>query len=1371
MRFARTATTLIVACVGLAVAGDLFAASVDAAVIHEHLGDITRVPAQGPLGEAVPDSGKFLSNYGLTVGDGSLWVIGQKPDSGAWIGRGSSGGAVEPIDRFSLSDNEFESQLPLESQMLHTGEPHVSMHYFEGFAVRDETASLKETELYAPGLRIECAPAPATSCSGSEDVVAVFDRAGDLQATWNGSDTPAKFETGEARVSDIAVDNSRSPGDWAAGDAYVAVGSQSRPELNVVDIFRPEAGGGEKYVGRLPGPHAGVFGAGQHGIAVDEANGDVIVAEGETTKESAVYVFEPTALESYALVRKITGPPGGAFNTTTSVYVGVDGGTGTGEGDVYVSNGGHVYEFDVAGGYRGQIPIAHPGGRTVVDPVSHRLYVAEAQSGDVSVFGPDLVVPDVTTGAVSAVTPSSAVVHGTVNALGEGPARCWFAWGVSEELESKAECPTQIEGSATQSVEATLEGLSPDTKYYYRLQSSNKNGRNTSPEATELCEGKLSVDACFTTSGPGLREEFARDVTATSATLGGRVSPHGRTTGYFFEYSTGDTSACDTDPELCVAAPGARGVAIGSGEEAVSAGPVHLQGLRPGVVYHYRIVALTEMSPGEIVAFHGADETFTTQTPGVEGLPDDRRWELVSPAQKNGALVEPIGKEGLIQAAADGGSFTFHTNQPTEADPAGYANQEQVLAVRGGEGWSSRDISIAHAPAAGQSEGVGEDYRFFGEDLARAVVQPAGAFIPASSPQAIAPRETSEQTAFLREDFDPAGGVCALSCYRPLVTGMPGFSNVPAGARFGEEGQCPDVAAMCGPQFVGASGNGEHVILKSSASLTEDAVSGLDYLYEWTDGRLALVSVLPGGGPAKDPVFQDWKESARHGVSEDGSRVFWHTNSGSLHLYMTDTVSGKSVLLDAVQGGDGGGSADPMFQTASADGSRAYFVDSQKLTVGASGGGDLYECVIVEEAGAPRCSLSDLTVTSGEEAAGLLGGVLGAGEDGSWVYFVADGVPRNGGTPVSGAVKGTCTQRFEGGELCNLYVYHEGVVRLVALLSGEDAADWGRGGDVSQLTARVSPDGEWLAFMSDRELTGYDNHDAETGAPDEEVYLYHATGGEVGALVCASCDPTGGRPVGEPYVGESLYGGNGVWETNSRLAANIPGWTPYRDGDALYQSRYLSDSGRLFFNSMGALAPQDVNGTWDVYEYEPPGVGDCTVASVRSGRCVGLISSGASAEESAFLDAGETGADVFFVTLAKLTSADFDQALDVYDAHECSAASPCVPEAPQSPPACSNAESCRVAPAPQPEVFGSPASATFSGPGSPVVSGSAPVVVRTKTKPAGKARRRKTALRACRKDRRGRKRMVCERAARRRYRGRAAHVRSRGVRNDKRGGG
>src|SRR6185437_6077035 len=99
---------------------------------------------------------------------------------------------------------------------------------------------------------------------------------------------------------------------------------------------------------------------------------------------------------------------------------------------------------------------------------------------------------------------------------------------------------------------------------------------------------------------------------------------------------------------------------------------------------------------------------------------------------------------------------------------------------------------------------------------------------------------------------------------------------------------------------------------------------------------------------------------------------------------------------------------------------------------------------------------------------------------------------------------------------CDLYVHHAGTTRLIAVLSGADAPDWSY--ELNKLTARVSPDGRWLAFMSQRPLTGYDNHDANSDKLDEEVYLYDATASAgAGAVVCASCDPTGARPIGVEY--------------------------------------------------------------------------------------------------------------------------------------------------------------------------------------------------------------------------------------------------------------
>ena len=87
--------------------------------------------------------------------------------------------------------------------------------------------------------------------------------------------------------------------------------------------------------------------------------------------------------------------------------------------------------------------------------------------------------------------------------------------------------------------------------------------------------------------------------------------------------------------------------------------------------------------------------------------------------------------------------------------------------------------------------------------------------------------------------------------------------------------------------------------------------------------------------------------------------------------------------------------------------------------------------------------------------------------------------------------------------------------------------------------------------------------------------------------------------------------------------------------------------GRLFFESLDALSPRDVNGNiQDVYQWEPNGVGSCE----RPDGCVSLISSGASPNDSMFLDSSHSGDDAFFITRQRLLPRDKDEQLDLYDA-------------------------------------------------------------------------------------------------------------------------
>jgi hypothetical protein len=99
------------------------------------------------------------------------------------------------------------------------------------------------------------------------------------------------------------------------------------------------------------------------------------------------------------------------------------------------------------------------------------------------------------------------------------------------------------------------------------------------------------------------------------------------------------------------------------------------------------------------------------------------------------------------------------------------------------------------------------------------------------------------------------------------------------------------------------------------------------------------------------------------------------------------------------------------------------------------------------------------------------------------------------------------------------------------------------------------------------------------------------------------------------------------------------------------------DNGRVFLNVVDSLVSADSNGTWDVYQYEPAGLGSCgasgsAMVSRLAGGCVGLISSGTAEGDATFFDASVSGNDVFFLSPAQLSVLDVDTLDDVYDARD-----------------------------------------------------------------------------------------------------------------------
>jgi hypothetical protein len=1263
-----------------------------AAVTHKYQSQITEIPASS--GASAP--GPLSAVNAMTIDSGNLYVAEEIEGVGG-----------ERLDEFSASSGAFVRQFALPSSL--------SAFYFFGLAAGHGTG---EEQIYAGAKNGE-----------GEDFVTVFDGEGHVLGTpWSGSDTPAGSFSFYG-IGGIAADSSASLGDWAAGDVYV-----SDRNSKVVDVFKPLPNGKEEYVTQIEGPEPGVPFGEPSLVAIDQSNGDLVVVD----NADVVDIFEPTVLGKYVLVSQVTGTPAGPFQKIDTSEHGMSLAVDS-NGDIYVGEDiptPVVYQFSATGDYLGSLtrtparPL-HTVSGLAVDPETHEVYVGDTvnfdseEPGSIDIFGPNLVIPDVTTGSASNVKPESVTVSGTVNPRNAGEATCQVVWGTTTEFGNTTPCPAPIaNGESPVPVQVPLTGLSPDTTYHYRLQARNTKGLN---------EGEPYQDQELHTGGPGIHQEWTANVASSSATLSAKIDPNGSPTTYYFEYGTSSSYGSW--------APVAPGASIGSAGGDVTVGQ-HVQGLLAATTYHYRVVALSELPGGETVESAGADQTFVTQSAASGfSLPDGRAWEMVSPPNKDGAALEAavITNGSVTQASVNGDAVSYTANGPTENQPPSNRAVElsQLYSARSAGGWATNVINTPFSEAGHYHLGSGSEYRMFSPDLSTSLIWPF------AEPKISS--EKTELTPYLRHN-----ATCEASpttCYVPLLT----TADVVPGVQWADS----PIKVI---EPITATPDLGHVIIRAnSVTLLPGGSEETSGTYEWSDGRLQLVTVLPDEQPAPQGGLVGYKQTVvRSAISADGSRVVFEADS---HLYTRDMAKGKTVQVDSVEPGAAGQSGSvvngPQFQLASSDGSKVFFLDEARLTVdskSAYSSPDLYEFDV--ETG----KLTDLTVdTNPGEHADVQGLVQGASDDGSYVYFVANGVLAPGAKPGSGC-------EALASATCNLYVRHAGVTTYIAALSGSDQR-WEEepGGKLGLVTARVSPNGLWFAFMSNRSLTGYDNRDANSGEPDEEVFLYDAS---TNRLRCVSCDPTGARPVGVfgPKASGSLTPGplvdrSNIW-TERWYAAIIPGWENVSLGASVYQSRYLSNNGRLFFASNDALVPEDVNGTMDVYEYEPEGESDCTHANSTfgevSGGCVDLLSSGGSAEESAFMDASENGDDVFFLTAAKLRQEDFDNAPDLYDARVCTAGSPCLPvRAPIVPP-CVTGDGCKPAPSPQPSIFGAAPSATFSGIGNLTASSTPAVTPRSLTRAQKLAR----ALWVCKRKRDKRKRAVCIRQAHKRYASKPAGKRS-----------
>jgi hypothetical protein len=893
---------------------------------------------------------------------------------------------------------------------------------------------------------------------------------------------------------------------------------------------------------------------------------------------------------------------------------------------VAVDTNGNIYAADFGGG-NGIVRIYSPAGAFITS-----FSTGTSGAANLAVDGKGAVYVNFWLGNVSKYTPSRAPVSATTTYTDVGTFNPTPSYTVAVD-------------PATNEVYIAEHGLTPRIVHY--RESGDLIGSFAGPgEEGEISQSEgIAVDGLSSRvfvanvlpggsqveifqpfmGPPTLESVAATGVTADAAILRARINPNTLETSYRFEYGLVE---CSIGP--CTSVP-AEDASIGSGYMVVLVAQ-GLQGLRPSTTYHYRLIARNAMGASE-----ETHRTFTTQGLGLESqLSDARVWEMVSPPNKlGGLLVNP--PRGPMQAAENGDGLAYQSVGSIEVNPDGNRAIERstVLARREGLSWRSKDITPPHIKPT--VLGPGNEYNVFSRDLGKTLVEPLNE--NPLSPQA------SAKTPYLRHNSEPP-------VYSPLVTSKGSFANVPPGTAFGEADTEVNVS--------GATRDLSHVVLRSEALL----VSGAEplSLYIWGGGRLSPVSALPSDevGGVVDGILGSGEGSVRNAISEDGSRVFWSRGRytpleiNTTALYLRETNSEKTVRVDIAQPDASGlGSAHPAFQGASADGTVAFFTDSRQLTKDASPEGrDLYRCEVSVGAVPNGCALTNITGSTAtpSESAEVQGVVPAFSADGEKVYFVARGIldtePNDFG------------QEATSGEL-NLYLWRKGEQpRFIALLAPQDSPSWGVSKDSvgvsASLSAASSPSGRYFSFMSQNRLTGYENRDVVSGRPNQEVFLYDAADD---SLVCASCNPTGASPEGQMLhvdVGFAMVDPQGIWE-DQWVAATLPEARTSPDL-SLYRPRAVLDNGRIFFNAADSLVPGDSNRTWDVYQYEPVGMGSCGPLSASStvartgAACVALISSGSAEEETAFLDASGTGNDVFFLTAEQLSALDKDTVYDIYDA-------------------------------------------------------------------------------------------------------------------------
>ena len=268
--------------------------------------------------------------------------------------------------------------------------------------------------------------------------------------------------------------------------------------------------------------------------------------------------------------------------------------------NVYVYDGSEpeqISEYDSSGALLDVTPTsgAHMLG-LAVDGASGKLYAAEFLTGNVSIYGGDVVIPTMTALAATSVTETSATLNGhldldAVHGGGE-VSECEFEWGATTAYGNTAPCSPAGPYTSAADVSASISALTSATTYHFRVKARNANGPSE------------SADETLTTAGAAVIDAQSSRVNGVAADLTAQINPYHFDTMCQVQYvdDAGFQSSGYATATTLPCAPGDLG--SGFGDVRVD---VALSGLEIGTTYHYRFLARNQggLTPG-------ADRTFVT---------------------------------------------------------------------------------------------------------------------------------------------------------------------------------------------------------------------------------------------------------------------------------------------------------------------------------------------------------------------------------------------------------------------------------------------------------------------------------------------------------------------------------------------------------------------------------------------------------------------------------------------------------------------------------------------------------------------------------------------------------------------------------------